>query len=651
MSTNNPERTNDIHDDELIVQVGGHPGDGVLQILRGVFHLGRKETPPVSLEGRTRIDTVGFTNAFRRAINFREMDEDLVVTEDPVGLKRVLPDGTEETYSDKMDSDRKKGRSEAVSYGVGRIGKNKFVGIIFNWEFMAATSGVVAGEKIMKAKELAVPPVLDGETKKQTPIIVMCSSGGQRQQEGVSALREMLRTTFVLNQFREETKQPLIFVLVGNTWGGLMASGVPMADVVIGIAGSDAGFAGPGVIEAFEGKRPPAGSQSVENIAASNRNVHVILNNQGELLEYLERTLDIMSKADQPPDKPKRFREISGIYFNHSRYHVPWRPGRILRNHPRAAISLPFEPIKSKSVWDQHKVLSSDPRRPDTLYTLQNGFDGFIPLFSGRVEIDEQGKHLKYPSIVAALAYIDDPRLQKRLTRMVIGNQPGYLQLSNGDVMKEHASPTAWDYRYELKMIDNARRWRHQITSFVDTFGARPRLEDDLDAQYDAIAHCLRAQSTFPFFTSGYLLGVGGSGGHLATDFTADYAVMLEGAQEFVAEPRSAAAILYRKPTPEDIIRTTEGMQSTARFLLSRGLIDKIIREPEGGAQNHPLATVLAIREDIILTELEFGHLTTEEILERREQRIKGSRPIPIGYLNGKPSAAPKSRLRRWLHL
>ncbi|MBI2018743.1 hypothetical protein HYS96_03510 [Candidatus Daviesbacteria bacterium] len=90
-------------------------------------------------------------------------------------------------------------------------------------------------------------------------------------------------------------------------------------------------------------------------------------------------------------------------------------------------------------------------------------------------------------------------------------------------------------------------------------------------------------------------------------------------------------------------------MKPTASFLAERGLIDKIIREPKGGAQSNPLATALAIREDMIWVELEFGHLTPDQILARRIQRVETSQPILIGHLSGKPSQDHRSLLERLL--
>lgn len=575
------------------------------------------------VDGRERIDPVAFARNFKKATHFKEIDADLVVTEDPVGLIRIV-DGQEETYMDKLAKERARGQNEAASYGIGNLGKNKFVEIIFNWDFLAATSGAVVGEKFMRAMELA--------TEKNLPVVVLYSSGGQRQQEAAGALIEMLRTSYAIDEFKKKTNQPLISVLVGNVWGGISASAVTKGDLVIGMAGTDFGFAGPSVIKAAEGDPPPQGSQTVENSFLTNRNVQMVLNTQGELLEVISKTLSIHNEEPKKLEV-KKMRETTAIEFDGYGFRTPFK-GKSLRTHQRARISLPSEPIDPKTVYEQHLVLRSDPRRPDTLYLLKHTFDGYIPFFTGDTLEDEVGKQLKYPAIVSALAYIDDPRLSRRLKMMIIGNQPSYVRLENGAIMKDHANPTAWDYHYLLKMVEFAKRFGYQITTFTDTFGAKPSLKDELEGQYDAISDSLTAQLTYPYFTRGYIIGVLGSGGGLATTFRNDYVAQLSGAQEFVAEPNSAAAIIYRGPTQEDIVRTAEGMRPTAEFSLSRGLIDNIIPEPPGGAQNHPLSTALSIREDIILTELEHGGLTTEEILERRGQRMKNLRPIPIGHLD-----------------
>lgn len=579
------------------------------------------------LEGRKRTNPVEFARNFRNATKFKEFDADLVIVEDTVGFTRIV-DGEEEDYLTKQAKDRKdSGKNEAASWGVGSIGNKRFVGFIFNWEFMLATSGKIVGEKLIRAMKYAQANNL--------PVVILYCSGGQRQQEAVPGLREMDRSVYAVEElYKEKTNLPIISTIIGSTFGGVTASILTKGDLVTAEAGSDLGFAGRRVIEASEGQEPPDGAQTVENSFLTNRSVQMIFNDLDELLEFLGANFSIVNGKDQN-GKVRRLRETTCIDLDgHTpSFKTPFRRKSIIR-HQRSKIHIPYEEENiPEGIFGEQTILRSDPRRPDTLYTLRHGFDNFVPYFTGRLVIDKYGRHLIYPGIVAALAYIDDPRLPERLKMMIIGDQPGYIRLDSGAIVKDHAAPTAWDYRYQLKMLKYANRLRYPVVSFVDTFGAKASIKDELDAQYDTISECLTAKRKHPYLTMGYILGMSGSGGGLATLFNADYLAQLSDAQEFVAEPKSATAILYRDPKDEDVIRTAEEMKPTADFSLSVGLIDKVIQVPKGGAQNNPLATVLAVREDIILTFLELGGLTTEDLKARRGLRIENPQAFPVGYL------------------
>jgi hypothetical protein len=45
---------------------------------------------------------------FRDSIHFHEIDEDLVITKDPVGFERILADGSLENYMGKLEKERKR---------------------------------------------------------------------------------------------------------------------------------------------------------------------------------------------------------------------------------------------------------------------------------------------------------------------------------------------------------------------------------------------------------------------------------------------------------------------------------------------------------------------------------------------------------------
>ena len=65
-------------------------------------------------------------------------------------------------------------------------------------------------------------------------------------------------------------------------------------------------------------------------------------------------------------------------------------------------------------------------------------------------------------------------------------------------------------------------------------------------------------------------------------------------------------------------------MGLTAPRLLENGLIDKIVREPLGGAHRNPQSMATRLKA-VLLNQLdELEALSTEELLERRYRRLRG---------------------------
>ena len=56
----------------------------------------------------------------------------------------------------------------------------------------------------------------------------------------------------------------------------------------------------------------------------------------------------------------------------------------------------------------------------------------------------------------------------------------------------------------------------------------------------------------------------------------------------------------------------------------------------------------LAIREDIIQVELDYGELSSEDILQRRKLRMERLHPV-IGHLSGKPLDRSRLSWERFL--
>ena len=79
-------------------------------------------------------------------------------------------------------------------------------------------------------------------------------------------------------------------------------------------------------------------------------------------------------------------------------------------------------------------------------------------------------------------------------------------------------------------------------------------------------------------------IGEGGSGGALALG-VGNRVYMLENAVYSVISPESCAAIIWRDSAKAEL--AAEALKLTAPDLLGLGLIDEIIPEPPGGAQEN----------------------------------------------------------------
>jgi len=144
-------------------------------------------------------------------------------------------------YEEKLARGQQEtGFNESVITGLAKIGGYKTVLGIMESRFMMASMGVVAGEKICQAAEMAI--------KEKYPLIMVAASGGARMQEGMVSLMQMTRTSMVIGELHA---QGILFIsiLTNPTTGGVLASFASLADIIIAEPGALIGFAGPRVIQ------------------------------------------------------------------------------------------------------------------------------------------------------------------------------------------------------------------------------------------------------------------------------------------------------------------------------------------------------------------------------------------------------------------
>ncbi|MBK8006245.1 MAG: acetyl-CoA carboxylase carboxyltransferase subunit beta [Gemmatimonadetes bacterium] len=150
---------------------------------------------------------------------------------------------------------RKSGTSDAIYTGSGKLeGTPLHLGVM-NFAFMGGSMGSVVGEKIARLARRSA--------EKKVPLVLVCTSGGARMQEGVFSLMQMAKTSAAIAQLYA-LSVPYITILTDPTTGGVSASFAMQGDVILAEPGAMIGFAGARVIRQTIGQDLPEGFQTAE---------------------------------------------------------------------------------------------------------------------------------------------------------------------------------------------------------------------------------------------------------------------------------------------------------------------------------------------------------------------------------------------------
>ena len=140
---------------------------------------------------------------------------------------------------------------EAVRIWTGRLDAHPCVLVVFDFAHLGGSMGAGVGARVAGAFDLAVEARL--------PVVTVASTGGSRMQEGMVALSQMARTTVAALRHR---RAGLLHVGVAAdpTTGGVYASFLSQADVLLAVADAYLGFAGPRVAATLGDGPPPPGT-------------------------------------------------------------------------------------------------------------------------------------------------------------------------------------------------------------------------------------------------------------------------------------------------------------------------------------------------------------------------------------------------------
>ena len=260
--------------------------------------------------------------------------------------------------------------------------------------------------------------------------------------------------------------------------------------------------------------------------------------------------------------------------------------------------------FRDLSPW-QVSQLARHPQRPYTLDYVRVICDEFQELAGDRAYADDK-------AIVGGLGRINGRAV------MIIGHQKG--RDTKTKVMRNFGMPRPEGYRKALRLMKMAERFNIPLLTFIDTPGAYPGIGAEERGQSEAIARNLLEMSELKIPVVCTVIGEGGSGGALAIG-VGDRTLMLEYSTYSVISPEGCASILWK-----DAGRAKDAAEQlglTAPRLKSLGLVDKVVREPTGGAHRNPQQMARRLKT-VLLNELDaLSALPVEQLLAQRYARLR----------------------------
>jgi acetyl-CoA carboxylase carboxyl transferase subunit alpha len=200
---------------------------------------------------------------------------------------------------------------------------------------------------------------------------------------------------------------------------------------------------------------------------------------------------------------------------------------------------------------------------------------------------------------------------------MVIGHEKGNDTQSR--IKHNFGMGKPEGYRKAIRLMELAGRFGLPVVTLVDTSGAFPGVEAEERGQAEAIARSTQACLALPVPMVAVIVGEGGSGGAVALA-SAERVLMLEHAVYSVISPEGCASILWR--TAEKAADAAEAMKVTAQHLLELGVIDRIVKEPSGGAHRDPGAAAAALGKAIVEELDGLSKLSSAQLRAKREERF-----------------------------
>ena len=286
-----------------------------------------------------------------------------------------------------------------------------------------------------------------------------------------------------------------------------------------------------------------------------------------------------------------------------------------IRNESKVDVKDTYKNLKAKieqtkkdiysnlTPW-QRVQLSRHPSRPYTLDYINALTDGnFLELHGDRNISDDK-------AMIGGLGKINNQSF------MFIGQQKGNNIKTRQYRNFGMANPEG--YRKALRLMKSAEKFKIPIITLIDTPGAYPGIEAEEKGQAEAIARNLFEMFSLKTPIICIVIGEGASGGALGIGI-GDKVMMLENTWYSVISPESCSSILWRSWDYKE--KAAEALKLTPQDMKKNKLIDKIIKEPLGGAHQNREKVFNTVKKEILESFKELKSISVSSLLKKRSDR------------------------------
>ena len=262
------------------------------------------------------------------------------------------------------------------------------------------------------------------------------------------------------------------------------------------------------------------------------------------------------------------------------------------------------------SPWRKCQV-ARHPERPHTTDYINYIISEYTPLSGDRNFAEDL-------AIVGGLGRLGDTPV------VVIGHEKGNSTESR--LQRNFGMARPEGYRKAARLMKLADKFGLPIITFIDTPGAYPGKGAEERGQAEAIARSTQTCLEVSVPIISIIIGEGGSGGAIAMA-SANTLIMLEHSIYSVISPEGCASILWKNS--DKMREAADALKLTAQHLKKIGVVDKVIKEPLGGAHRDKKKALEEVKKTLL------EEITTFQKIGRQEiKKLRSEKYINMGSLS-----------------